>query len=1007
MNRSEYSTPYGRIILVAIILAGLLAVAPAVTTAEGNDADIIIDEAGADLSTNHYWELTVDSAVTGVETVKFDYSSSGIDLSSQDIEYLQVSIGSKEPGMQVVESSNNGEVLEIKFYEPQNLRQDETLTLETYGNKVDNPGTGSYTASISLIDGDTNTLATEQASFEIQTASLYIDNVGTNVKSTHEWDIVADSSGTKSLETIELDYTGTSIDVSGFDGLSSSDEIPVSIGGSEYPISGDNVEANDDIISLSIGEDVDPDETVSVRGLGEIQNPGIGTIEPAMRLLESDETTITEGNAKTEIFESGTIQGSVTKSDGSNLNNNVRVEVFNATTNNYVAGADVDSNGDYTIDVPAHQIRVEVDVDGYLKETETKSVPTEGITVDFELTEAVEVTGKITDTNGNGLDGATIWAGGPVEAFNRTDANGNYKLDLAPGQYNLYVDHDGFKDRWEPEVDVASSSDIGDISLESTSYINGTVVDESGDPIQADRVFAYDPSFTSFAEDFTVNSNGEFSLEVGSGTYTVEADRSGYPNAREEDVEVGADDEVEIEIELPEPGVIEGRVTNESGGVDNAFVVADDGTNYYHAKTDRNGDYQIDAAEGSYQVIVYANGQAGAGQSVDLAAGTTESDVDFELKKTEILYSSVDVVEDGTNTVSEGNIGFSADLQNGIMISQVTDTNNNQPMMPHDLEYLGVNEETEFEIQITATNYTPSSLMWGASDVDWATTDNATNDDAIDITVTTKPVNLQGNDSDPQKLPIGPLMTRSPSEVQWPSKADDDATIGWNQTVYFGLFDLATAPPDVRENLDGMTVTTNAQTFAPPRVEDDALKVWVAAPNRTVDGDLHEGFYEAHIPDAQLDSWGVDEPEDDLDALYRGDSTDFTVEETDGGAWIKIDNIGYSAGTIEVAPDESDTSESPPKVGSVSANTGTTTDDEDDDETPEPTPEEETPEPTPEQDTPEPTTETESPEPTEESTATGSGGADTPVPDDQPGFGPVAAIVAFVAVALLALRRWD
>ncbi|MFP4627070.1 MAG: carboxypeptidase regulatory-like domain-containing protein [Natronomonas sp.] len=1006
MNRSEYSISIGRIILVTIFLAGLLAVAPAVTAAEGNDADIIVDEPGADLSTNHYWDLTVDSEVTGVEKVKVDYSSSGIDLSSQDIEYLQVSIGSEKPGMQVVDSSNNGEVLEITFYEPQTLRPDETLTVETYGDKVDNPGTGSYTASISLID-EKNTLVSEQASFEIQTASLYIDNAATDVKSTHEWDIVADSSEKKTLETIELDYTGTSIDVSRFDGLSSSDEIPVSIGGSEYPISGDDVEANDDVISLEIGEDVDQDETVSVSGLGEIKNPGVGTIEPAMRLLESEGNTITEGNAKTEILESGTIEGSVTKSDGSSLNKNVPVKVYNATTNNYIASEDVDSNGDYTIDVPAHQLRVEVDVDGYLKESETQDVPDSTTTIDFELSEAVEATGKITDRNGNGLDGATISASGPVEAFNQTDANGNYKLDLAPGQYNLYVDHESYKDRWEPEVDVASSSDIGDISLEPISYINGTVVDESGNPIQADRVFAYDPSFTSYADNLTVDSNGEFSLEVGSGTYTVEAENTGYPNAREEDVEVDADDEVEIEIELPEPAGIEGRVTNEAGGVENAFVVADDGSNFYYDQTDGDGDYQIDAAEGSYQVIVYADGQAGAGQSVDVDAGSTESDVDFELEKTEILHSSVDVIEDGTDSVSEGNIGFSADLQNGIMISKLTDTNNNQQKMPHDLEDLGVNDETEFEIQITATNYTPSSLMWGASDVDWETTDNATNDDAIDITVTTKPVNLQGNDSDPQKLPIGPLMTRSPSEVQWPSKADDDATIGWNQTVYFGLFDLATAPPDVRDNLNGMTVTTNAQTFAPPRVEDDALKVWVAAPNRTVDGDLHEGFYEAHIPDTQLDSWGVDDPEDDLDALYRGDSTDFTVEETDGGAWIKIDNIGYSAGTIEVAPDETDTSESPPEVGSVSANTGSTAEDEDDEETPEPTPEDETPEPTPDQDTPEPTTETESPEPTEDSTATESGGADTPVPDDQPGFGPVAAIVAFVAVGLLTYRRWD
>ncbi|MFT4880708.1 MAG: PGF-CTERM protein [Natronomonas sp.] len=103
-----------------------------------------------------------------------------------------------------------------------------------------------------------------------------------------------------------------------------------------------------------------------------------------------------------------------------------------------------------------------------------------------------------------------------------------------------------------------------------------------------------------------------------------------------------------------------------------------------------------------------------------------------------------------------------------------------------------------------------------------------------------------------------------------------------------------------------MSVTTNAQRFSTPSVVNQSLRVWVAAPTKTVAGNDHNGFYQAEIPDSQLSEWGVDDPKSELSALYKGDATNFTVTETDSGARIRLDNISYSAGFAEVKANPSE-----------------------------------------------------------------------------------------------------
>ena len=449
--------------------------------------------------------------------------------------------------------------------------------------------------------------------------------------------------------------------------------------------------------------------------------------------------------------------------------------------------------------------------------------------------------------------------------------------------------------------------------------ISGTVIDPNGNPVSGATVDADDETYTNFKQT-TTDGSGQFTLSVPEGNYTLTASGSGYAQGVNTGVSVSPSTKTTASVQLSKAAYIEGAVTNKSGGVQGATVVADSGSQTIFTRTDASGNYKLTVAPGqSYRVSVYARNQSGPAKTASPAAGATAT-VDVALKKTEIKHNSIEVVN--PSGVSMNKIGLSAEVQQGMMMVQVTNkSSKSKPGMPNELEGLGVGKDTQFEINLTVTNYDPSTLLWGARNVEWSTSQNDSNPAATDITIRASAVDLQGV-NDP-KTTIGPLMTKRPSDVQWPSGRKDRASLGWNRTVYFGLFDMASATADVRDRFAGMTVTTNAQTFAPPRVENGTLKVWVAGPHRSVDGNTHSGFYEATIPDSQLEDWGVDpdNAKQELEVLYQGNQQSFTVTDLADGVRINLD-IHYSAGTVAVSPSASAGNSDDSDDGSTGGSTG-------------------------------------------------------------------------------------
>ena len=533
------------------------------------------------------------------------------------------------------------------------------------------------------------------------------------------------------------------------------------------------------------------------------------------------------------------------------------------------------------------------------------------------------ISGTVTDASGSGISGIDVFVADQnrgVVGQTTTDGSGDYSLQVSEGDYAVIAtDPNGdYEDDFDVGVGVQEGGSVQrDFTMQEapgTGTIEGTVVNASNtsETLSGVTVEVADSTYSNF-NSTTTDAQGNFSMEVPEGTYELRTTSGSFAPGQVQDIEVNESESAQVSVELAEAATIDGTVTNASGPVSNAVVVVEDQDSDRRFFTQvTGGSYSKNVPPGDYTVTVFQPGEVAAGKTAQLSAGSSTT-VDFALKKATINRTSVEVVN--PSGVDEANISATADIGPGIMLVQLlNDKTQTKKGMPDDLESLGVDADTEFVINVTATNYTPNSLQWGAANVSWDASDNATVDNGTDITVRATPVNLQGID-DPKNLTIGPLMTESPSDVSWPSGADDRADLGWNRTVYFGMFDLATAPPPVRQNLGGVTVTTNAQTFTTPRVDNDSLDVYIAGPSTTVEGANHDGFYRAFIPDDQLSEWGVEDPENELDAVYKGSSASFTVTETDSGpngtsgAWVEIQNISYSAGDVEVNANPSDSSD--------------------------------------------------------------------------------------------------
>ncbi|MFB6361248.1 MAG: carboxypeptidase-like regulatory domain-containing protein, partial [Halobacteriales archaeon] len=518
------------------------------------------------------------------------------------------------------------------------------------------------------------------------------------------------------------------------------------------------------------------------------------------------------------------------------------------------------------------------------------------------------INGTVRNQNGTPVSGVSLEMINKntnlIHANVSTDANGEFSIEVKTGKYDVLLSDPKVSFRVKPGVKVtAGNTTYANFSVSQkppSGTLNGTVLGPNGNPVTNARIEAADQSFQFFGTTKT-DTNGNFSLSLPAAQYEVRVSNTPYATKTIEDVNVSANKSTFVNISLPKATYINGTVSKAGGQLKNrAFVMASSGDNRVFNVTSKTGAYNLSVPNGTYTVTVFSKvGTASASIATDPENVTRK---DFTLRPVKFNHTSVEVV-DGASSVDTNKIGLRTRVFSGLINVQVVNDNTygRQAGRPDELEGLGVNDTTEFRINLTVTNFTATSLMWGINNARWNATPNSSVKNGTDITINGSAVQLQATFNG--TAGIGPLFDRSPSSINWPTGKKDRASVGFNQTVYLGILDQSSLPPEVRSALKGMSITTNAQMFAAPRVVNNSLKIWVAGPSTTVDGLQHTGFYQAEIPEAQLNKWNVSQPEKELAALYKGSATNFTVTNTSDGARIRLENITYSAGTVEVSPD--------------------------------------------------------------------------------------------------------
>ncbi|MBX3314217.1 MAG: carboxypeptidase regulatory-like domain-containing protein [Actinobacteria bacterium] len=161
-------------------------------------------------------------------------------------------------------------------------------------------------------------------------------------------------------------------------------------------------------------------------------------------------------------------------------------------------------------DAAIHQVDPGTDVDG----------------IDVTLEPGADLTGRITDPDGRGVEGARVWAFAPGDVWlgslaARSGADGSYRIEgLAPLDYRIAVvapAGSGLQNRWaddpvrvEPGVDRTGF----DVALDAGASIRGRVTDPDGQPLGGVSVTAWSPTDRWIA--------GAGSTTAADGTYVIE-----------------------------------------------------------------------------------------------------------------------------------------------------------------------------------------------------------------------------------------------------------------------------------------------------------------------------------------------------------------------------------------------------------------------------------------------------------------------------------------------------
>ncbi|TCK17501.1 carboxypeptidase family protein [Thiogranum longum] len=279
------------------------------------------------------------------------------------------------------------------------------------------------------------------------------------------------------------------------------------------------------------------------------------SVRAAGQPVSADSTVITVDSTVIDVSQ-GAASGALALVTGTTFNTSgtpeqgVRVRALDPATRNEFARVFSDANGQYSLnlDPGIYEIRANKSGWGAISIAVTAGAGATHI-VDFgngaPPPPPQEGTGLVTGTtfnaSGTPEQGVRVRALDPAtrNEFARvfSDANGQYSLDLDPGIYEIRANKSGWGATSLGVTVVAGATHTVDFGSgtappppppQETALLTGTTFNASGALEEAVRVRALDPATRDeFARVFS-DANGQYSLDLDPGTYTIRANKPGW-----------------------------------------------------------------------------------------------------------------------------------------------------------------------------------------------------------------------------------------------------------------------------------------------------------------------------------------------------------------------------------------------------------------------------------------------------------------------------------------------
>ena len=281
-----------------------------------------------------------------------------------------------------------------------------------------------------------------------------------------------------------------------------------------------------------------------------------------------------------------------------------------------------DEAGRYAMEIPEGSYQIEIVPPADLPLGTTELGETMELTGDRELDLVVRRTivlsGQVTDTDGNPIAGIAVmvWGSSEGEFQNwdtTTDEDGRYRLNLPSLSYYSLALEPGASGlgRWRSSSVRGLVEDaVIDVALDPTHTLSGVVRDSQGSPVTGMYIQAEaeDGGYFGWAQ---VGSDGSYSLELPSGSYTLDIRSRGTattpPSQEITGVVVDGDtsrdlaleDGVQVSVELVGP---------EGEPIGDTFVYLFDSSTGMGdgGQTDADGMMEISLLPGDYRLNVYS-----------------------------------------------------------------------------------------------------------------------------------------------------------------------------------------------------------------------------------------------------------------------------------------------------------------------------------------------------------------------------------------------------------------